>query len=114
MNKYNLITEFFSSPEDAVRFLVQLQVLKVANDDGSCFASLEKGVGKWTYILEWHDGKFVGEHLKPFRPSKENLEKFNNGCRGIANQLERYIDSNDISFASNEFSPFGNMAYDAK
>lgn len=67
---------------------MQLQVLKVANDDGSCFASLEKGVGKWTYILEWHDGKFVGEHLKPFRPSKENLEKFNNGCRGIANQLE--------------------------
>jgi hypothetical protein len=50
MNKYNLITEFFSSPEDAVRFLVQLQVLKVANDDGSCFASLEKGDGKWTYI----------------------------------------------------------------
>jgi hypothetical protein len=111
MNKYNLITEFFTSPEDAIKFFVQLSVLRIANNDATCIASLEKGADKWTYILQWKDGRFVGEYIKPFRPSKENIEKFNAGCFGIANQLERYIDANDAAIIESEPSPFGDMAF---
>lgn len=112
MNKYNLINEFFSNPEDAVKFFVQLKVLKFANEEASCIASLEKKTdSKWTYMLEWEDGKYVGEHIKPFKPSKENIEKFNNGCKGLAKLLERYIDTNDISTVTNAPSPFGDMVY---
>ncbi|MCF8067444.1 MAG: hypothetical protein K9L30_02550 [Desulfobacterales bacterium] len=112
-NKYDLIDKFFSNPEDAVKFFVQLKVLKFANDDGSCIASLEKeAVDKWTYLLEWKDGEYVGEHIKPFKPSKENIDKFNNGCAGLARLLEEYIDKNDISVVTNGHSPFGDMVYE--
>lgn len=65
MNKYNLINEFFSNPEDAVKFFVQLKVLKITNEDAFCTASLEKETdNKWTYMLEWEDGKYIGEYRR--------------------------------------------------
>lgn len=113
MNKYNLIHEFFSNPEDAVKFFVQLKVLKFTNDDASCIASLEKETDeKWTYLLEWKDGKYAGEHIKPFKPSIENINKFNNGCAGLAELLEKYIDTNDILVITSEPSPFRDMVYE--
>lgn len=114
MNKYNLINKFFSNPEDAIKFFVQLKELKFANHDGSCIASLEKETdSKWNYRLEWEDGKYVGEYIKPFKPSKENIKKFNNGCEQLAQLLERYIDTNDTSVVTNVPSPFGDMVYES-
>lgn len=113
MDKYKLINEFFSNPEDAVRFFVQLKVLKIANEDGSCIASLEKSTdSKWTYMLEWKDGKYAGEYINPFKPSKENIEKFNSGCRELAKLLEMYIETGDVSVVTNAPPPFGDMVYE--
>lgn len=113
INKYDLIKEFFSNAEDAVKFFVQLKELRFANEDGSCIAVLKKATdSKWTYELIWKDDKFVGEHIKPFKPSRENIDKFNNGCKGMAKLLETYIDTNDLSVVTNAVSPFGDMAYE--
>lgn len=111
MNKYNLIEEFFSNAEDAVKFFVQLNELRFANIDGSCMAVLQKTAdSKWLYKLSWKDGNFVSEIIKPFRPSKENIEDFNIGCKGMAKLLEAYIDTGDISVVTSGPSPFGDMA----
>ena len=114
-NKYDLIQEFFSNAEDAVQFFLQLKELRFKNEDESCMAVLKKTTDyKWTYELIWKDGKFVGEHIKPFKPSRNNIEKFNNGCRVMAKLLEKYIDTNDMSVAANYRSPFGDMAYEER
>jgi hypothetical protein len=91
MTRHNLIQEFFSEPEDAIKFFVQLKVLRFATSDGGCVATLTKETdAKWIYVLEWKDGKVVCEHFKPFKPSKENIEKFNNGCAGLADLFDQY------------------------
>ena len=83
-NKYNLIETFFS-PESAVKFFVQLKELRIANEDMSCIAILKKTCDeKWTYTISYN-GEHLGEHLKPFKPSILNIDKFNNGCKRIAN-----------------------------
>lgn len=113
MNKYNLIEEFFSNHEDAIKFFVQLKELRIASIDGNSIAILQKSAGdKWTYQLDWMDGKFIGEHLKPFKPSIENIKKFNNGCKEIAKLFEVYIDTGDITIIENNPSPFGDMVYE--
>ena len=112
MNKYGLITEFFSSGPEAVKFFVQLKALKIANNDKSCIATLEKtSSDKWTYILEWENGQFGGEELVPFKPSIENVTKFNKGTAGLAVLLERFIDTQDLASIEGEPSPFGDMVY---
>jgi len=113
MNKYDLIEEFFSNPDDAIRFLVRLKELRIASEDAKCIAVLRKtAASKWTYELMWDDGKFVSEHIKPFRPSQENIAKFNSGSKGMARLLETYIDTNDISTIVSAPSPFGDMTYE--
>jgi hypothetical protein len=51
------------------------------------------------YSLSWvgTSEKFVGDYIKPFRASAENIATFNNGCKIIAERLEIYIDTNDVN-----------------
>jgi hypothetical protein len=54
-----LIDNFFSSQEQITNFFVRLKVLKIANPDMTCIATLEKEEGRWVYLLEHYpSGKY--------------------------------------------------------
>jgi hypothetical protein len=110
MNKYELIDSFFIDQEDYIKFLVGLKERTIANNDATCFATLEKIDGCFLYKLTWlKDGKYIGDYVKPFRASKENIEIFNNGCKILAERLEVYIDTNDVNKVPNDFPAFKNL-----
>ena len=112
VNKYNLIDKFFSSQEQITKFFVRLKVLKIANPDATCMATLEKEEEHWVYVLEHlSSGKYVGDNLKPFKPSLENYVKFNDGCKELAKMLELYIDADDLSVLSMDAKPFGDLTF---
>lgn len=113
MNNYDLIEEFFTSQEQITKFFVQLGTLKIANPDMTCVASLEKKEDYWVYLLEHlPSGKYLGENVKSFKPSFENYNKFNKGCKELANMLEMYIDADDLSVVSMDAKPFSDLTFD--
>jgi hypothetical protein len=47
-------------------------------------------------LLHWlKDGKYLGDYLKPFEPTIENIEIFNKGCKIVAERMEIYIQTNN-------------------
>lgn len=111
MNKYNLIETFIHDPNEYIRFIVQLKELIKANDEGTCFAKLEKLPNCMAYTVSYTHGnnKFIGDYLKHFRATKENIETFNKGCKILAERLEIYINTNDVNQVP-EFPPaFGEL-----
>tara|TARA_B100001079_G_C16057246_1_gene359761 strand:- start:102 stop:446 length:345 start_codon:yes stop_codon:yes gene_type:complete len=112
LNKYNLIEEFFWSHEQMVKFFVRLKVMGVHNEEGTCFAKLEKKDDFWVYTTGLYNGKFVGENIKPHRPSLENYELFNRGCKEMARLLEIYIDTDDKNAIPINEKPFGKLTFD--
>lgn len=110
MNKYNLIESFFIDQEDYITFFVRLKERTIANEDGTCFATLEKIDDCFLFKLIWiKDGKFIGDYVKPFKATKENIEKFNNGCKILAKRLEVFIDTNDENKIPNDFPAFKDL-----
>jgi len=111
--KYTLIERFFSDPTDAGKFFVQLKELRIATPDTKCMAVLSKtDHEKWTYELIWEDGRYVGEQVKPFRPSKENISKFNLGCKEIAKRLRIYLETDDLKQVPLKPPAFGDLSFE--
>jgi hypothetical protein len=107
MNKYNLIDTFFIDTADNEKFLVGSKERTCVNKDASCFATLEKIDGCFFYKLTWlKDGKFIGDYVKPFSSTPDNIAIFNDGCKILAQRLEVYIDTNDVNKVPNDFPAF--------
>lgn len=107
MNKYNLIDTFFIDQGDYIEFLVGLKQRIIANDEQTCIAELTKEDGCFIYKLIWlKDGKFIGDYVKPFRASKDNINTFNEGCRIMADRLSIYIETGNIDLIPIEPPPF--------
>jgi hypothetical protein len=97
-NELNLIKSFFNNQEEYIHFLVNLKGLVIANDEATVFAELIKEENYYLYTLTWlKDIKFIGDYVKPFRATKENIEIFNNGCKILAQRLETFIETNDVT-----------------
>lgn len=110
MNKYNLIQSFFVDQNDYLKFLVELKQVTIANDEATCFAELTKQDGCYLYKIVWlKDGKFIGDYVKPFKVTKENIERFNKGCKVLAERLTIFIDTNDLSKVPDDSPAFGNL-----
>ena len=110
MNKYNLIDNFFIDQKDYITFLVSSKERTIANDDATCFATIEKIEDCYLYKLTWiKDGKFIGDYVKPFRATKENIEIFNQGCKILAERLEIYIETDEAGKVPNNFPAFGEL-----
>ena len=107
-NKYNLIESFFIDQSDYISFLVKAKERTIANDDATCFATLTKEPDRYVYKLIWlKDGRYLGEYIKPFKASQENVDIFNKGCKAIAELLTIYLDTNDLSKVPMDTEPFG-------
>jgi len=109
-DKYDLIDKIFDNQEELARFFERRRIVQTWNSDQTCTASLEKKESHWVYLLESHK-KYIGEKIKPFEPSLENLNKFNNGCKELAKLLELYIDANDKSVLPLDAKPFGDLTF---
>mgnify|MGYP006180478015 FL=1 len=97
MSNFNLIKSFLYDVNDYVSFKL-LKERMIANDEGTCFAQLINEYGYYKYLLTWHvDGKYIGDYVKVFEPTEENIAIFNEGCKILAERLEIYIATNDVS-----------------
>jgi hypothetical protein len=95
INNRNLIESFLYDVNDYISFKI-LKERMIANDEGTCFAQLINEYGYYKYLLTWHvDGKYIGDYVKPFEPTAENIQIFNEGCKILAERLEIYIETND-------------------
>lgn len=94
-----IIESFFSSQQEYTEFLVSKKQITIASDTGIYFAELKKEDGFFLYTLtcNLNSRKFVGDYVKPFRATLENIELFNNGCKIIAERLIKYIETGDIN-----------------
>ena len=108
-NKYKLVDTFFIDQADYIKFLVSSKLTIIANDAGTCFAELSKEDNRFLYRLIWDDGKFIGDYIKPFRATQVNVNRFNKGCKILADRLNLYIDSGDINSIPSEPPAFGNL-----
>jgi hypothetical protein len=97
INKYNLIEKFFSDQDDYIIFLVGSKKKVLANNEATCIAELTKEAGCFLYILTWvKDGKYIGDYIKPFRASIDNINTFNEGCRIMAERLSIFIETGNL------------------
>lgn len=110
MNKYSLIESFFTDTNEYLRFLISSKKMCTANKEGTCMAILEKKDECFLYTLNWlENGKYIGDYVKPFRATKENIDTFNEGCKILAERLEIYIDTNDVSKVPDDFPAFKHL-----
>ncbi|WP_445714132.1 hypothetical protein [Flavobacterium sp.] len=114
INKRNLIESFLYDVNDYVSFRI-LKERMIANDEGTCFAQLINEYGYYKYLLTWHvDGKYIGDYVKVFEPTEENVKIFNEGCRILAERLEIFIATNDAAKVPINPPAFGVLTHHKK
>lgn len=98
MNEQNMLEKFFIDKEDYIDFLVSKKQLTREIEDGTILADLKKEDDCFLFILTWmQDGRFVGDYVKPFQATPDNILIFNNGCNILAERLRIYVETNDVS-----------------
>lgn len=111
-NKYNLVVKFFDTLEQYQKFFVRLKTSAVANEEGTCIAELTKEDGYYKYLLHWiEDEIYIGDYVKVFKPTPENLEIFNLGCEVLAERLTIYIDTQDTKEVPEIPPAFGKLTH---
>jgi hypothetical protein len=112
---YNLIDTFFSETSEYTKFLTSPKSLSIANDEGTCMATLSKNGNYFIYRLDWaKDGKNIGDYVIPFSATQENIEKFNQGCKIMAERLALYIKTNNAKVVPINPPAFGDLTYTEK
>ena len=111
MTKHNLIESFFSTPDEYLDFLLRLKRRVQASKDGKCVATLEKMDGGYYKYELSYGGKYIGDYVKIFRATLENINQFNEGCKILAERLEIYIETNDTSKVPENPPAFGDLTH---
>ena len=93
--KNKMIEVFFVDLNDYMNFFLNLKEVRRATSDSKSIAVLKKENSSYLYILQWEDGRHVGEYVRPFRVNENNLQIFNRGCAEIARRLQIYIETDD-------------------
>jgi hypothetical protein len=107
--EYQLVETFFTDLEDYLHFFLDLKEARRATPDGNCIASLKKEGDVYVYVLEWENGKFLGDYVQSFLPNEKNLLLFHNGCAEVARLLRIYLETGDAEQIRNEPPPFGKL-----
>ncbi|MBC8466417.1 MAG: hypothetical protein H8D55_01140 [Deltaproteobacteria bacterium] len=95
--EYEMIESFFDDLSDYMHFFLVLKEARRATSNFSCVATLRKEDDKYLYTLEWKDGRWVGEYVRPFRANEEYLRLFHSGCAEMARRLGIYLETGDIN-----------------
>lgn len=111
--KYEMIELFFQHPGEYMRFFLKLKTLSKATPGGDCIATLKKENGRYVYTLEWKNGQWISEDIKPFRANEENVRIFNAGCAELARRLRIYIETGDINQVPSKPLAFGRISFDS-
>jgi hypothetical protein len=111
-SNYNLIDIFFTNTDEYIKFLTSQKSVSIANNEGTCIATLTKEGDHYIYRLDWiKDGKYIGDYIIPFRATQENINKFNQGCKIMAERLALYIATNNAESALGDTTAFGDLTY---
>lgn len=111
-DKYDLIDKFFSSINEYAEFLMSKKSISIANNEGTCMATLTKEGDHYIYRLDWtKDGKYIGDYIIPFKATQENINKFNQGCKIMADRLVLYIETNNVKSVPVNPAAFGDLTY---
>jgi len=113
--KYDFALGLFPDIEDLTRFFVAKGKRMVMNNDQTSWTSITKEGDKWVYYLNYNDGQIeghIGEHLKYFKPSHANYEKFLQAEQEIAVIFELFLDSGHDFSVFDGKNPFGELKYD--
>jgi hypothetical protein len=108
--KHEMIESFFDDLGEYMRFLLKSEKMGKATNDGKCIAMLTKKGAEFLYTLQWEDGKWIAEYIRPFRATLENLELFNAGCATIASRLRAFIETGDVRQAEIGPPAFGRLS----
>ena len=112
---YDLIYTFFSNTSEYTKFLTSQKSLSIASDDGTCMATLSKNGNYFIYRLDWvKDGKNIGDYVIPFSATQDNIDKFNQGCKVMAERLALYIKTNNAKIVPINPPAFGDLTYTEK
>lgn len=111
-NKYALLTYVFEDLDDYQNFYNRSITIKLVNDETTCLVTLKNRGSFYEYHLGWMEtGKSLGDYVKKFEPTQENLNAFHKGCAKVAGLLERYLDGESFESLSEEPAPFGELTH---
>lgn len=102
-----MIESFFDNTGDYMKFLLRLEEMKKATPDFSCIATLKKVDENFLYTLQWKDERWIGEYVRPFRVTEENLRLFNAGCAQMARRYRIFLETGDPDSGGKEPPAFG-------
>ena len=110
-NKLPLVDSFFDDVHNYLDFLLNKQEKGLATPNGESMAILKKiSIDKWTYELCWiADNKFISYDVKPFKATISNVQKFNEGCKILAERLEIYIRTGNKNQVPTNPPAFGDL-----
>jgi hypothetical protein len=112
MNKQDIIQSFFVDTKDYINFLVSKRQVIIASNSREYFAELKKEKDCFLYTLTYTiNGKYIGDYVKPFRGTSENLYTFNNGCKILAERLLIYLETGNISAVPSTPPAFGQLTH---
>lgn len=112
MNK-TTIDNFFDNAADCAHFAKELMTAGRASVDGAYIASLTKDrPDQWLYKLQHRDTDFyMGEHVKPFDPTDENVALFNEGCAEMTRRYQAYMERGHDGLVPGAPPAFGSLAH---
>ena len=107
-----MVDALFDDLDNLERFVLSLKETGKATPDGGCMAFLKKErPDRWTYTLTLTNGPHIGEYVKPFSPTPEQLVVFNEGCREMARRLRIYLATRDVRRVPSKPPAFGPLTY---
>ena len=112
MPPYPLLQSFFHDVDEYIKYQQGSGEWTKANHDGTCFAQLTRQKDRYIYMLSWEKAnKSIGDYVKLFDATPENIARFNEGCRILAERLTIYIDTNDAAAVPSEPPAFGELTF---
>lgn len=112
MEPLQSVGNFFPDPNDYIRFLVGAKKRILASDDARVFIMLEKKGDYYLCIAQLTPtGKYVGDYVKPFRATQENVDIFNQGVTVLVERLNIYMMTGDVAQVPSKPPAFGELTH---
>jgi hypothetical protein len=102
----------FNSLDEYLEFYLDDEEIQKERQNEEFKLTLRKcSMDKWTFWCESVvDGKTVGEYIRPFTPSPQNLDKFTNGLEEITRRVSLFKRTNNPQSVPIHPPAFGDLA----